>query len=1624
MNACVLQSGAASNSSPADGERSGGVCRIASEGSRMSSMRTRTLRPVDPQRAQKVDTYVTDHEGDNPIYSVLIANNGLAAVKFIQGIRAWSTQRLGNSKGIHLVAMATPNDIRINAEHVQLADQFVEVPGGPNNNNYANVPLIVQVAQRAGVGAVWPGWGHASEIPELPASLKEAGITFLGPGSVAMAALGDKIGSTILAQAAGVPTLPWSGSGVSLSFAECGGVIPEEVYAKACINSVEQATERCNSIGYPVMLKASWGGGGKGIRKVQNAEDVMQMYKQIQGEVPGSPIFAMQFAPTSRHLEVQLLCDNHGNVASLLSRDCSIQRRHQKIVEEGPVVAASKDDLKAMEKCARALARSVGYIGAATVEFLYALEAKKFYFLELNPPQLQVGMGIPLWRIPSVRALYGKDPKGQESFNLEETPQKEPDCHVVAVRITSEAANDGFKPTCGRIDELHFRATPDVWGYFSVKGGGGIHEFSDSQFGHLFARGETRADALRLLVGALKDVVILGEISTSIDYCIDMLQDVVILGEISTSIDYCIDMLQEGLEVGVAVGAFKDVVVLGEISTSIDYCIDMLQDVVILGEISTSIDNCIDMLQCDDFVANTVHTGWLDARIASKVQAGKLPWYLSVIAGAVVRSHQHVAGWKLNYFASLSRGQLPSVDVSLTRFHETLVIDGVKYEVDIGQSAPDAILVSLNDSHVDVLMRGIADGGFLIQVDGTSHVVHYEEIPLGTRIIIGSRSCVLSKDIDPSRLIATSPCKLVRCLVASGTHVEANTPYAEVEVMKMIMPLLTPSAGVIQFVLTEGAVVAAGDLIARFLQSDAGAAAAAGCAKVCTGPFPEMEPPAVPSAQIDQIFKLVFENTKNVMAGYVQPGSDILDDLIACLDSPDLALLQWSDAYSVVRKHIPSQLWSDAYSVVTKHVPSQLWSDAYSVVRKHVPSQLAIDLENIMSRFSTEMKQGTPLSVDVDPLGTGGAPHFPAKELLEVMEAGVKVCPQSELVLLEANLASLADLARKHLSGKEKYARSIIFQLLDDFLRVEEFFHPRAEAVTEQDIVTGLKSAHSNNLNEVFNCVVSHQGLPDKCKFVLQILNRLVMPAPEHYRKYLRRFSDLGTRGTQELKMRAQQLLSTITSTCDALDLGTRGTQELKMRAQQLLEHSLLADLRTMVARSLSGLDMFSADDSLVLAHGLSSPLQSRVETSSSPSTTPRSGIEAKIDMLVAAPAAVEDALVSLHCPAPHCPMPCPPLFKSLPPIALHTPSTTPRSGIEAKIDMLVAAPAAVEDALVSLLIEKGIDRTLRERAAMTYVRRLYHHLLLQQPLMMMMPKPSPGAAAHDDDAQAIPRRYDLRATLVPTLLLQQLLMMMMPKPSIGAGVLSPPRSFATMGGTRRGSEASKDRRSFEEGGPSHTSNVASIWIFNEPSMCSSASPGTWVGVLLIVDTLQQLPGALQAAKTQLSEMGLASVTSVLHIAITGGIAAMSRSDSLNEALDGDPETSMHNSRLFPAGGIAAMSQSELMDASLDSNPETSLGGIAAMPHSDRMNDALNGDPEASLVGFLWDIFFLPFLPSGLVAGGTAAMFHSDCLNEALDGDPETSLVGLLWDMFFSPLFTFWPYDWFAWDIAAMSRSD
>jgi acetyl-CoA carboxylase/biotin carboxylase 1 len=546
---------------------------------------------------KSIEQYVEERGGSLPIRKVLIANNGMAAAKSIQSMRQWAYMELGDERAIQFVAMASPEDLKANAEFVRLADTYVVVPSGKNSNNYANVDLIVKIAAEQGVDAVWPGWGHASEKPELPTKLMAAGIKFIGPTAPVMAVLGDKIAANILAQTAKVPSIPWSGSfggendGPLVAVLNDEGTIPTDIFEQATCRNVQEAIEAAEKIGYEngIMIKASEGGGGKGIRFVENAKDLETAYIQVQNEVIGSPIFIMQLCKNARHLEVQIVGDEHGNAVALNGRDCSTQRRFQKIFEEGPPTIAKPDTFLEMQRAAQRLTQSIGYVGAGTVEYLYNAATDDYFFLELNPrlqvehpvtegitgvnmpaTQLQVAMGIPLYNIPEIRRFYGKpDMYSLGKIDFMEETYTPIDTHVLAARITAENPDEGFKPTSGTIERIKFQSTPNVWGYFSVGANGGIHEFADSQFGHLFAKGATREQARKSLVLALKEIEVRGEIRTTVEYLVQL-------------------------------------------------------------------------LETKEFIENTIDTSWLDGLIKAKSVGVEMPVDLTVTSAAIFKAFQHV----------------------------------------------------------------------------------------------------------------------------------------------------------------------------------------------------------------------------------------------------------------------------------------------------------------------------------------------------------------------------------------------------------------------------------------------------------------------------------------------------------------------------------------------------------------------------------------------------------------------------------------------------------------------------------------------------------------------------------------------------------------------------------------------------------------------------------------------------------------------------------------------------------------------------------------------------------------------------------------------------------------------
>jgi len=981
------------------------------------------------RRFVNVTSYVKELGGNKAhvIEKVLIANNGVAAVKCIRSVRRWAYEVFGDERAIQFVVMATPEDLRANAEYIRMADVIVDVPGGSNNHNYANVTLIVELARLHGVHAVWAGWGHASENPVLPDSLAKSNppIKFIGPAGPPMRALGDKIGSTIIAQTAGVPCIGWNGDGILANYDRETGCLPADAYQKGTINSATEASEAAERIGFPIMIKASEGGGGKGIRMVDNSEDVGNAYRQVCGEVPGSPIFIMKLSSNSRHLEVQLLADEYGDAVALNGRDCSVQRRHQKIIEEGPPIAAAPEVWDEMEKAAVSLAKAVGYANAGTVEYLYSEPDKKFYFLELNPrlqvehpvtemitkvnlpaAQLQVAMGIKLYNIPDIRKLYGQnrfeDSYGESAVidfdNVKRLPAY---AHCMAVRITAENAEAGFKPTSGGIQELNFRSTPNVWGYFSMDSSGSIHEYADSQFGHLFASGNDREEARRNMVLALKELSIRGDISTTVDY----------------------------------------------ISKLIEF---------------------------DDFVENNIDTGWLDRLIKANVNGiglkgemkrspssaklNSLSADVKAVIGALVIAFDMCTSDEEQFRSSLTKGQLPSQSLlSMERDVES-ILDGVKYVLCCKRNSPNRFAVSVSgcpDKDVSANIRRLSDGGFLTEIGGKSLVAYITsrgDAASGMRITIGGGTVSFSPDYDPTCLRTDVAGKLVKKLVKDGAHLNKGDAYCEIEVMKMFMPLKVTEAGTISWQNNEGAALSPGDLIAS-LELD--------CPdNVATTILFEGDLDVEGFGQVSSknsknrphlLLRTAFESLQSGMSGYIVSNDDLIsafNDLLEAVTNPLLPVYEIEEPLSVLSGRLDAKLFEKLKKVVSE-------SKAASGNKKQFPAQEFCKTINDFSNTISDPFEKSAFNALVTPLIETTVPY---------------TCSTDTSVV-----------------GSERALQGFL-QILRNWTEVERWF---CDGKSYADVVDILRKANADNVEHVLEVCRAHAGLRLSSDIVGKIIDTI-----------------------------------------------------------------------------------------------------------------------------------------------------------------------------------------------------------------------------------------------------------------------------------------------------------------------------------------------------------------------------------------------------------------------------------------------------------------------------------------------------------------------------------------------------
>ncbi|CRG94893.1 biotin carboxylase subunit of acetyl CoA carboxylase, putative [Plasmodium gallinaceum] len=762
------------------------------------------------------------NKNDKIIKKLLIANNGMAALKCILSLKEWLFKNFYDENLIKIIVLATEDDIKSNTKYISLSDKVIKVPPGKNINNYANVPLIVDIAKKENVDAVWPGWGHCSENPLLSTLLEKENIIFIGPTGRVMEALGDKISANILAQSVNVPVVKWSGDDIKIKDFENN--ISEDIYNEATIHSLEECINECKRIGFPVMIKASQGGGGKGIRKVENENEVKKAYEQVQNELPNSPIFLMKVCNNVRHIEIQVVGDMYGNVCSLSGRDCTTQRRFQKIFEEGPPLIVPPDIFREMEKSSIRLTKMIKYRGAGTVEYLYDQIKQKYYFLELNPRlqvehpvsegitnsnliaiQLQVAMGIPLQNIDDIKKLYRIEEitnknlshiKKEGKNGFKETHEKymlnnnsnvsnisnfsnisniSTNMHtlktknlkdieifdfynnrpyvnnyVISARITAENSNDSFKPTSGKVKRINFQNSNDVWGYFSINDGF-VHEFSDSQIGHIFAKGETREIARRNLILSLRKLNIDGEIKTVTKY---------------------------------------------------------------LAKI----------LESKAFIDNNITTNWLDTIIKEKKNIYYNTYHIIILCATIFKLICYFMSEKEKVEDNLNRDDIgiKSENDNASDLKKKvknayifdMVFENMKYCFKGFNIGENLYKLEINGQQIEVMAEYDKENNKIFaSFHNQTYIYTCSEDSLGIHMNLEKDNIFIPKISNPFHLISNTNGKIVKYLINDGDEVKKNEDYIEVEAMKMIMTFKSTETGILKHKKSEGSIIKIGDLL-------------------------------------------------------------------------------------------------------------------------------------------------------------------------------------------------------------------------------------------------------------------------------------------------------------------------------------------------------------------------------------------------------------------------------------------------------------------------------------------------------------------------------------------------------------------------------------------------------------------------------------------------------------------------------------------------------------------------------------------------------------------------------------------------------------------------------------------
>jgi len=416
-----------------------------------------------------------------PFKKILIANRGEIALRILRACHAM---------GIRTVAVHSTVDR--NLKHVGMADESVCIGPAPAGQSYLNVPAIVAAMELTDAEAVHPGYGFLAENADFAERIEESGFTFIGPRAETIRLMGDKVSAINAMRQAGVPCVPGS-----------NGPLDDD----------ERRSRRlADEIGYPVLIKAAAGGGGRGMRVVDEPDSLIKSINLTRQEAKSgfgdATVYMEKFLTNPRHVEIQVLADSHGNAVHLGERDCSMQRRHQKVIEEAPAPGITEEQRQRIGRICTDACKRIGYLGAGTFEFLY--EDGEFYFIEMNTriqvehPVTESVTGFDLIRAQILAAAGEPLPFAQEDVRIQG--------HAIECRINAEDP-EKFIPQPGTVEAFHAPGGPGIRVDSHIYDGYKVPPNYDSMIGKLIAHGETREAALERMRVALDEIVLKGVVS-------------------------------------------------------------------------------------------------------------------------------------------------------------------------------------------------------------------------------------------------------------------------------------------------------------------------------------------------------------------------------------------------------------------------------------------------------------------------------------------------------------------------------------------------------------------------------------------------------------------------------------------------------------------------------------------------------------------------------------------------------------------------------------------------------------------------------------------------------------------------------------------------------------------------------------------------------------------------------------------------------------------------------------------------------------------------------------------------------------------------------------------------------